>query len=198
GGASSGGGYAGAARPSGNPTAATTSSERPRKRRSRGAWGGWADERVRDRMSRETLAETAAAAAQAGGEVALASWRNVPAEEISEKQKNDFVTRVDRESEERIVSRVRESFPGDAFLGEEGGRRDSSPGSRTWIIDPLDGTSNYISGFPFWSVSIAAKEGSRLVAGAVWDPMRQEMYTAERGAGAFRNGERIRVTGRPG
>jgi myo-inositol-1(or 4)-monophosphatase len=148
-------------------------------------------------MSRETLAETAAAAARAGGEVALASWRNVPPGEIAEKSKNDFVTGVDRESEKRIVSRIRESFPDDAFLGEEGGRQESSPGSRTWIIDPLDGTSNYISGFPFWSVSIAAKEGSRIVAGAVWDPLRGEMYTAERGAGAFRNGERIRVTDRP-
>ena len=149
-------------------------------------------------MSRESLADAAAAAARAGGEVALASWRNVPPGEISEKQKNDFVTHVDRESEERIVSRIRESFPDDAFLGEEGGRRDSAPGSRTWIIDPLDGTSNYISGFPFWSVSIAAREGSRLVAAAVWDPLRQEMYAAERGAGAFRNSERIRVSDRPG
>ena len=149
-------------------------------------------------MSRETLVEAAAAAARAGGEVALASWRNVPPGEISEKQKNDFVTRVDRESEERIVSRIRESFPADAFLGEEGGRREAAPGSRTWIIDPLDGTSNYISGFPFWSVSIAAKEGEELVAAAVWDPLRQEMYTAGRGSGAFRNGERIRVADRPG
>ena len=149
-------------------------------------------------MSGETLVETAAAAARAGGEVALASWRNVPPGEISEKRKNDFVTRVDRESEERIVARIRESFPSDGFLGEEGGRREAAPGSRTWIIDPLDGTSNYISGFPFWSVSIAAKEGTQMVAAAVWDPLRGEMYTAERGSGAFRNGERIRVTDRPG
>ena len=146
----------------------------------------------------ETLVEAAEAAAREGGAVALASWRNVPPAEISEKTKNDFVTGVDRESEERIVSRIRQSFPGDAFLGEEGGKRESAPGSRTWIIDPLDGTANYISGFPFWSVSIAAKEGSRLVAAAVWDPLRDEMYTAERGSGAFRNGERIRVTGHPG
>jgi myo-inositol-1(or 4)-monophosphatase len=146
----------------------------------------------------ESLVETAAAAARAGGEVALASWRNLPAGDVSEKRKNDFVTSVDRESEERIVSRIRESFPGDGFLGEEGGRRDAAPGSRTWIIDPLDGTSNFIAGFPFWSVSIAAREGSETVAGAVWDPLRDEMYTAERGSGAFRDGARIRVTERPG
>jgi myo-inositol-1(or 4)-monophosphatase len=147
-------------------------------------------------MSGETLAEIAAAAARAGGEVALASWRNLPAADVSEKRKNDFVTSVDRESEERIVARIRASCPADGFLGEEGGRREAVPGARTWIIDPLDGTSNFIAGFPFWAVSIAAREGPEIVAGAVWDPLRDEMYTAERGSGAFRNGSRLRVTDR--
>lgn len=149
-------------------------------------------------MTAESLAEIAAAAAREGGEVALASWRNLAAGEVSEKKLNDFVTEADRKSEDRIVSRIRESFPGDDFLGEEGGRRGSGAGRRTWIIDPLDGTSNFIAGFPFWSVSVAAREGSEIVAGAVWDPLRGEMYTAERGSGAFRNGARIRVTGRKG
>lgn len=144
------------------------------------------------------LVETAVAAAKAGGEVALASWRNLTAGEVSEKKKNDFVTNADRGSEERIVSVIRESFPGDNFLGEEGGHRGEDSGARTWIIDPLDGTSNFIAGFPFWSVSIAAREGERIVAGVVWDPLRQELYAAERGSGAFRNGARIRVTGREG
>ena len=144
-----------------------------------------------------SLVETAAAAARAGGEVALASWRNLAAGEVSEKRKNDFVTGADRQSEERIVSRIRETFPSDGFLGEEGGSRGTT-GGRTWIIDPIDGTSNFIAGFPFWSVSIAAREGEKIVAGAVWDPLREEMYTAERGSGAYRNGARIRVTGRGG
>ena len=146
----------------------------------------------------ESLVETAAAAARAGGEIGLASWRNLAAGEVSEKKKNDFVTQADRESEERIVSRIREARPGDGFLGEEGGRRGPFGASRTWIIDPLDGTSNFIAGFPFWSVSIAARERDEIVAGAVWDPLREEMYTAERGSGAFRNGARIRVSERPG
>ncbi len=145
-----------------------------------------------------SLMETAAEAARAGGEVALASWRNIAAGEVSEKKKNDFVTNADRESEERIVSRIRLSFPKDNFLGEEGGRRGTDAGARTWIIDPLDGTSNFIAGFPFWSVSVAAQEGAQIVAGVVWDPLREEMYTAERGSGAFRNGWRIHVTGREG
>ncbi len=144
------------------------------------------------------LIETAVAAARAGGEVALASWRNLAGGSVSEKRKNDFVTNADRESEERIVSRIRESFPQDNFLGEEGGRRGADSGARTWIIDPLDGTSNFIAGFPFWSVSIAARERGEIVAGVVWDPLRQELYTAGRGSGAFRNGARILVTGREG
>lgn len=145
-----------------------------------------------------SLAQTAAAAARAGGEVALASWRNLSAGAVSEKKKNDFVTNADRESEEKIVASIRQSFPEDSFLGEEGGRRGTGSGARTWIIDPLDGTSNFIAGFPFWSVSVAARVGTEIVAGAVWDPLRGEMYTAERGSGAFRNGARIRVTGREG
>ena len=145
-----------------------------------------------------SLIETAVAAAKAGGEVALRSWRNLTAGEVSEKKKNDFVTDADRESEESIVARIREAFPADNFLGEEGGRRGTDAGARTWIIDPIDGTSNFIAGFPFWCVSIAAREKDELVAGVVWDPLREEIYTAERGAGAFRNGARIRVTGRPG
>ncbi len=144
------------------------------------------------------LLEVAVEAARAGGEVALASWRNLAEGSVSEKEKNDFVTSVDRESEERIVSRIRQSLPCDNFLGEEGGRRGADTSARTWIIDPLDGTSNFIAGFPFWSVSIAAREGEEIVAGVVWDPLRQELYTAERGSGAFRNGMRIRVTGREG
>lgn len=134
-------------------------------------------------------------AARAGGDVLLANWRRLPQGSVSEKHKNDFVTHADRESEERIVARIRETFPQDGFLGEEGGAHGggSSREGRTWIIDPLDGTSNFIAGFPFWCVSVAARENGRLNAGTVWDPLRGEMYAAERGAGAFRNGERLHV-----
>ena len=126
-----------------------------------------------------------------------ANWRNLPHGSVEEKKKNDFVTHADRESEERIIGVLRGRFPGDAFLGEEGGAvGGSGAGSRVWIIDPLDGTSNFVSGFPFWCVSIAAREGDDLVAAVVWDPLRDEMYTAERGGGAWRNGTRLAVTGR--
>ena len=142
-----------------------------------------------------SVIDVAVAAARAGGEVLLANWRRLPRGSASEKQKNDFVTQADRESETRIVARIRQAFPQDRFLAEEGGTHGggSSPEGRTWIIDPLDGTSNFIAGFPFWCVSIAARDNGQLVAGAIWDPLRAEMYTAERGGGAFRNGERLRV-----
>jgi myo-inositol-1(or 4)-monophosphatase len=144
------------------------------------------------------LLDAAVEAAVAGGRVLSANWRNLPRGSVEEKKKNDFVTLADRESEERIVSVLRGRFPGDAFLAEEGGAHGGgSDGARVWIIDPLDGTSNFVSGFPFWCVSIAAREGDEIVAAVIWDPLRDEMYTAERGGGAWRNGTRLAVTGRP-
>ena len=148
-------------------------------------------------MSAVPLLDAAIAAARAGGEVLEGYWRSLPRGSISEKKKNDFVTRADKESEEAIVAAIRDVYPEDGFLGEEGGRRGSGEEARTWIIDPLDGTTNFIAGFPFWCVSVAARERSEIVAGVVWDPLRGELYAAERGGGAFRNGERLRVTEQP-
>src|SRR5262249_4043042 len=142
------------------------------------------------------LIETATAAARAGGAVLLRSWRALPEDSGEEKQKNDFVTQADRDSEAAIIERIREDFPDDAFLGEEGGVSGGKNAKRTWIIDPLDGTSNFVSGFPFWSVSIAVRQGEELVVAAVWDPLREEMYAAEGGSGASRNGTAVRVTDR--
>ncbi|MEP6470577.1 MAG: inositol monophosphatase family protein [Acidobacteriota bacterium] len=145
-------------------------------------------------MTGGSLLDGAIAAARAGGEVLEGYWRSLPLGSISEKKKNDFVTRADRESEEAIVAAIRDLHPDDGFLGEEGGQRGSGEEARTWIIDPLDGTTNFIAGFPFWCVSVAARERGEIVAGVVWDPLRGELYAAERGAGAFRNGQRLRVT----
>jgi len=144
-----------------------------------------------------TLLDVAADAARAGGEILEGYWRSLPRGAISEKKKNDFVTRADKESEEIIAARIRERFPRDGFLGEEGGRRGDGEEARIWIVDPLDGTTNFIAGFPFWCVSVAAREKGKIVAGVVWDPLRTELYAAERGGGAFRNGERLRVTKQP-
>lgn len=146
-------------------------------------------------MSSRVL-ETAVAAARAGGEALLARWRALPEGSVSEKRQNDYVTLADRESEERVIATIRDAFPDDGFRAEEGGGRHPTGGERVWIIDPLDGTSNFIAGFPFWCVSVAAREKEELVAGVVWDPLRGELYATERGAGAFRNGKRLAVTRR--
>jgi myo-inositol-1(or 4)-monophosphatase len=148
-------------------------------------------------VSAGSLLDAATSAARAGGEILEGYWRSLPRGSISEKKKNDFVTRADKESEEAIVARIREIHPDDGFLGEEGGRRGSGVVARPRILVPLAGPSSFIAGVPFWCVSVAARERGEIVAGVVWDPLRGELYAAERGAGAFRNGERLRVTDQP-
>ena len=145
--------------------------------------------------SSSRLSEVAQAAARAGGEVLRRYWGNLAPSEISEKGRNDFVSVADRASEKAVLSVILEEFPDDAVLGEEGGGREGSSG-REWVIDPLDGTSNFVSGFPFWCVSVGVREGSRGLAGAVWDPLRGEMFHAARGEGSFRGDERISVSDR--
>jgi len=141
--------------------------------------------------------ETLELAARRGGEIALSYWRKLPQGSVSEKAKNDFVSRADRESEAAIVEVIRARFPDDGILAEEGARRPAISG-RDWVIDPLDGTSNFIAGLPYWCVSIAVRHAGQPVGGAIWDPLRGELYMAERGAGAYRNGERLAVAGREG
>jgi myo-inositol-1(or 4)-monophosphatase len=113
------------------------------------------------------------------------------------KRRTISVRRADRESEAAIVEALLGRHPADGVVGEEGARRRSTSG-RDWIVDPLDGTSNFIAGFPFWCVSIGLRERGEIIGGVVWDALRGELYAAERGGGAFRNGERIRTTARPG
>jgi len=112
------------------------------------------------------------------------------------KSAYEVVTEVDRESEALIVSAIRHAFPDHAILAEEGGGIErTSP--FLWLIDPLDGTNNYAHGFPFFSVSIALMEDGELRLGVVFDPLRDELFSAERGAGAWRNDQRLRVSETP-
>jgi len=136
---------------------------------------------------------TAIDAARRAGDVLLSHWRQLSAGDVEEKAQNDFVSLADRQSEKAIVETLLARFPDDGILGEEGARRASASG-REWIIDPLDGTSNFIAGFPFWCVSIGARRNGELVAGVVWDPLRQELYAAESGGGAFRNDRPLHVS----
>ncbi|HEX9162088.1 MAG TPA: inositol monophosphatase family protein [Thermoanaerobaculia bacterium] len=137
--------------------------------------------------------EIATEAARRGAAVLLHYWEDLGKEDAHVKARNDWVSAADRESEKAIMSCLHELSPGDAFLAEETGASAGNSG-RTWIIDPLDGTSNYLQHFPVWSVSIALRTGTEMTAGLVYEPLRELFFTAERGGGAFRNGERMRVS----
>ena len=138
--------------------------------------------------------ELAIEAARQGAAVLLRYWENLGREDADLKSRNDWVSNADRESEEAIMATIRAHRPGDAFLGEESGRTGDRESARTWIIDPLDGTSNYLQHFPVWCVSIALRESGQTSVGVIYEPLRDLFFTAERGAGAFRNGERMHVS----
>lgn len=109
----------------------------------------------------------------------------------------DMVSEVDRASETLVSCTILEARPGDAILGEEGG--DTGPGTSgvRWVVDPLDGTTNYLYGYPAWAVSIAAEVDGEVVAGVVFDPTHDETFSAVRGEGSWCNGRTLRVVGPP-
>ncbi|QDF97406.1 inositol monophosphatase [Azoarcus sp. DD4] len=118
---------------------------------------------------------------------------------VQSKSPNDFVTEVDRAAEEAIIEVLREAYPGHGILAEESGELAPANGGESefvWIIDPLDGTTNFIHGFPQYAVSIALTKNGVLEHGVVYDPNRNELFTATRGSGAFLNDRRIRVSRR--
>jgi myo-inositol-1(or 4)-monophosphatase len=141
--------------------------------------------------------EIAIEAARRGAAILLRYWEQIGREEADVKARNDWVSAADRESEAAIIEYLQERCPNDGILAEEGGRATATSG-RTWIIDPLDGTSNYLQHFPVWSVSIGLRQGGEMIAGIVHEPLRDLFFTAERNAGAYRNGRRMCVSAQPG
>ena len=137
--------------------------------------------------------EAAVEAAKLGAEILLGHWERLGKDDADIKARNDWVSRADRESEAAIVSHLLRRFPKDGILGEEGTGVPGTSG-RTWIIDPLDGTSNYLQHFPVWSISIGLRARDQIIAGVVYEPLRNLTFTAERGAGAFRDGARMHVS----
>src|SRR3979411_3229128 len=105
----------------------------------------------------------------------------------------DLVTEADRSSERLVVERLRQHFPSHSIVAEEGGGHQGSSGSR-WYVDPLDGTTNFAHGYPIFNVTMGLEQDGEMLVGVVFDPTRQEMFSAERGAGAYLNNRRIRVS----
>jgi myo-inositol-1(or 4)-monophosphatase len=133
-------------------------------------------------------------AARSAGNVIIRNLGKLDTLAIHTKDRNDFVTEVDRQAEQEIIYILRKAFPGHGILAEESGFQEGD--EHQWIIDPLDGTTNFLHGFPQFAVSIAMRHKGRLEHGVVYDPLRQEIFSASRGAGATLNDQRLRVTNR--
>jgi myo-inositol-1(or 4)-monophosphatase len=145
----------------------------------------------------EALADCLDAASEAArlGAAALEEWR--PRFRVREKGRADLVTEADLASQKAIQEYLRQRFPGHGFLGEEGGAGSPRPGPDappTWIVDPLDGTTNYVHDCPFYSVSVALQVAGELLVGVVYEPSRRELFRAARGLGAWLGEERIRTS----
>ncbi len=136
----------------------------------------------------------AARAARSAGNIILRYMNRIEGLHIVEKQQLDFVSEVDRLAEAEIVKELRRAYPDHAILAEESGA--SGKGPFTWVIDPLDGTHNYLRRIPHFSVSIALLEKGVPIHAVVFDPLRDELFTASKGDGAFMNDRRMRVSKR--
>lgn len=142
-------------------------------------------------MPQEPMMNVATKAARKAAQTILRSMEQLESVSITEKTRNDFVTEVDQIAEKEIIEVLHQAYPDHAFIAEESGRTGDS--DNVWIIDPLDGTTNYIHGFPHFSISIAFMRSGKIEHGLVYDPLKQELFTASRGRGAHLNERRIRV-----
>ncbi len=140
----------------------------------------------------QPLLNIAVRAARRAGDVIVRSLPRLDSIKVASKGRNDFVTDIDRHAEQEIITTIRRAYPDHGILAEESGRSGSD--EFVWIIDPLDGTTNFVHGFPTFAVSIALEHRGRLEQAVVYDPMRQELFTASRGTGAVLDGRRIRVS----
>ncbi|MGQ0383989.1 MAG: inositol monophosphatase family protein [Gammaproteobacteria bacterium] len=138
------------------------------------------------------LVNIATAAARRAGELIMRSLDRAGTVAASEKSRNDFVSEVDRAAEQAAIATIRKAYPGHGILAEESGRHEGD--DYTWVIDPLDGTTNFLHGLPHFAVSVACRHRGRAEAGVILDPVRNELFTAARGGGAQLEGRRLRVS----
>jgi myo-inositol-1(or 4)-monophosphatase len=137
-------------------------------------------------------------AARAAGDIIVRAMDRVDLLNITPKGRNDFVSDVDRQAEREIVGILQKAYPSHAVLGEEDGFQGPARSDHVWVIDPLDGTTNFLHGVPQFAVSIALFYRGKVERGVVYDPVKQELFTAARGAGATLNNRRLRVTKQKG
>ena len=135
-------------------------------------------------------------AARQAGNIIARSFPHVDSLSVDTKSRNDFVSDVDLMAEQEIIKVIRKAYPDHAILAEESGKSSKGSEEYQWIIDPLDGTTNFLHGFPQFAVSIALAYRGKLDQAVVYDPISQDLYTASKGSGAQLNGRRIRVTNR--
>ncbi|MEX1663581.1 inositol monophosphatase family protein [uncultured Thioclava sp.] len=135
-------------------------------------------------------------AARKAGRSLVKDFREVENLQVSSKGPGDFVSKADREAEAIIKEDLRAARPSYGWVGEETGEEEGEDPTRRWIVDPLDGTTNFLHGLPHWAISIALEHKGEVIAGVVFDAAKDEMYYAEKGLGAFMNETRLRVSGR--
>lgn len=140
----------------------------------------------------QPMLNIAVRAARSAGDLILRSSDNIGQLRIDQKGKNDYASEVDRLAEREIINIIKNAYPEHAILAEESGEHQGN--EFVWVIDPLDGTTNFLHGFPQYAVSIALKHKDRLEIGVIYDPLRDELFTAKRGGGAMLNNRRLRVT----
>lgn len=141
------------------------------------------------------ILNVATKAAREAGKIINRASQDVGALKVQTKDYNDFVSEVDRAAEEAIISILKDAYPTHGFFGEESGKTNADAES-IWIIDPLDGTTNFLHNFPCYCVSIALQEKGVLTQAVIYDPVHNDLFTATKGRGAFLNDKRIRVTNR--
>ena len=146
----------------------------------------------------EPMINIALRAGRKAAELIERAFERVDLLTIETKSRNDFVTEVDKAAEKEIIYHLRKAYPDHSFHGEEGGSQPGKNADYEWIIDPLDGTTNFIHGVPHFSISIACKYKGQIEHAVVIDPVKREEFTASRGRGAALNGRRLRVSNRRG
>lgn len=143
------------------------------------------------------MLNTAVKAARKAGAIINRASLDLDLVRVTTKGHADFVTEIDKAAEQAIIETLSQAYPDHGFLGEEtGAHRPPGAADYTWIIDPIDGTTNFIHGFPQYAVSIGCMHGGQITQGVIYDPSRNDLFTATRGRGAFLNDRRLRVSKR--